>query len=554
VIDDDKLEQLQQNLIRSHAAGVGRPLTYERTRMLLALRINVLCRGNSGVSLETLHRMIKAFNAGCASVVPSQGTVGASGDLAPLAHLALGLMGEGLMWDHPAPTSAEMESNAIVETTKSRTWAHRPAAEVMAAHNVTPVELKAKEGLALINGTQLMTALGTEAVVRARNVQICADLTAALSLEVLKGTVNAFHPRIHERRPHKGQGVVAARLRALVHPGAPSELWSSHKYQGRVQDAYSLRCTPQVHGIVLDTISFVESILECELNSSGDNPMVFAESSDVTAEVDGELVHVWPPKPLLRRASSSEMTSDAKPLEEIEDLDSAKDEIARLRAELTRKSEETGVTGFKRQSDTLYNGKDGFIVSGGNFHGEYPAKACDYLAIGVTELASISERRLERLVNPTLSHLPAFLVKGGGLNSGFMIAHCTAAALVSENKVLAHPASVDSISTSGAKEDHVSMGGMAARKAIQVVENVERVIAIELLAACQALEFHRPLRTTEGLEAVVALVRSRAAAWDKDRVMNVDIDAVTELITSGELVRTIKPFLADYHGTMVEEV
>ena len=237
-------------------------------------------------------------------------------------------------------------------------------------------------------------------------------------------------------------------------------------------------------------------------------------------------------------------------------MEAANEEIRRLRKQLA-KANETPTVGFKRASDTLYTNEGealGFIISGGNFHGEYPAKALDYLAIGIAEAAAISERRIERMVNPTLSALPAFLVEGGGLNSGFMIAHCTAAALVSENKVLCHPASVDSISTSGAKEDHVSMGGFAARKALQVVENVERVVAIELLAACQALEFHRPLKTTAPLEAVVALVRGVATKWDADRIMYVDIDAVTDLIISGQVWAAVQPFLVDFPGTDAEEL
>mmetsp|Transcript_12889 Transcript_12889/g.20855 ORF Transcript_12889/g.20855 Transcript_12889/m.20855 type:complete len:642 (+) Transcript_12889:132-2057(+) len=557
VIDEDKLELLQRNLIRSHSAGVGEPLPYERTRMLLALRINVLCRGNSGVSIETLTRMVASFNAGCISIVPCQGTVGASGDLAPLSHLALGLMGEGLMWD-PSSMSKEDLAAASLEQQKLLkagclnfdkslyTFKQRSANEVLSAHGLDAVELKAKEGLALINGTQLICAIGSEATFRARNVQRCADIVCAMTLEVLKGTVSAFHPRIHERRPHTGQGIVAARLRALLHPGAPSELYQSHLYCGRVQDAYSLRCTPQIHGIASDTINFVESILEVELNSSTDNPMVFTGSAEVTeVENDGEVVHVWPPRKLTKRASTQ-----VESHEDPETLDEAKAEIKRLKESLNKKNSKAGPG--KRQSDTFYETGKGFVISGGNFHGEYPAKALDYLAIGISEIASVSERRLERMVNPQLSGLPAFLVADGGLNSGFMIAHCTSAALVSENKVLCHPSSVDSISTSGAKEDHVSMGGMSARKALQVVENVERVVAIELLAASQALDLHRPLKTTPALEALHALVRTVANPWDADRIMNTDIDEVTQLIRSGKVWKTVQPFLVDFKGTAAE--
>jgi len=511
VISEDKLEELQCNLIRSHSAGVGEPLSYGRSRMLLALRINVLCRGNSGVGEETLSCMVDAFNKGCLSVVPSQGTVGASGDLAPLSHLALGLMGEGKMWD-PSDMSI------------------RDAKDVLEKFNVVPVKLGPKEGLALINGTQLITALGAEAVVRARNAAECATIIAALTIEVLKGTVSAFHPQVHARRPHRGQGVVAATLRTLLHPGEASELFQSHRYAGRVQDAYSLRCTPQVHGVVLDTIDFVQGVLEIEMNSSTDNPMVF-NGSPVVIEVDsrGEKVQVWPPATIVNNQQPPQENEHPETLEE------AKEEIKRLKAAL----QDHHAPGTKRKSDTLYDDGNGFIISGGNFHGEYPAKVLDYLAIGASELASISERRIERMVNPQLSQLPAFLVQNGGLNSGFMIAHCTAAALVSENKVLSHPASVDSISTSAAKEDHVSMGGFSARKALQVMDNVERVLAIELLAACQALEFHRPLKTTASLEGLVKLVREQVTAWDQDRIMNVDIDKITQLLKSGIIPRQV---------------
>ncbi|TMS05956.1 Histidine ammonia-lyase [Larimichthys crocea] len=335
VIPVSKLKELQENLVRSHSAGVGNPLSPERTRMLLALRINVLAKGHSGISLETLHAMIQAFNGSCLSFVPEKGTVGASGDLAPLSHLALGLMGEGRMW---SPKSGWADAKYVLE-----------------AHGLKPISLKPKEGLALINGTQMITSLGAEAVERAQAIARQADIIAALTLEVLKGTTKAFDSDIHTLRPHPGQIEVAQRFRSLL------------------------------------------------------------------------------------------------------DSDHHPSQIA---------------------------------------------------AIAVHELASISERRIERLCNPSLSELPAFLVNEGGLNSGFMIAHCTAAALVSENKVLCHPSSVDSLSTSAATEDHVSMGGWAARKALRVVEHVEQVLAIELLAACQGIEFLRPLRTTTPLEKVYELVRS----------------------------------------------
>ncbi|XP_022527597.2 histidine ammonia-lyase isoform X2 [Astyanax mexicanus] len=446
VVRKDQLKELQENLVRSHSAGVGPPLSPERTRMLLALRINTLAKGHSGVSLETLQKMVAAFNESCLSWVPEKGTVGASGDLSPLAHLALGLMGEGRMW---SPLTGWTESSTVLE-----------------AHGLTPISLKPKEGIALINGTQMMSALGAEAVERAEAVARQADVIAALTLEVLRGTNKAFDKDVHAVRPHPGQTVVAQHFRSLLHSDIfPSEIAEDKPYD-RVQDAYTLRCCPQVHGVAVDTIAFVKKILNTELNSGTDNPLVFAER---------------------------------------------------------------GVT-----------------LSGGNFHGEYPAKALDFLSIGVHELASISERRIERLCNPSLSELPAFLVKDGGLNSGFMVAHCTAAALVSENKALCHPASVDSISTSAASEDHVSMGGWAARKALRVVEHVEQVLAIELLAACQALEFHRPLRTTAPLEKVYELLRSVVRPWDKDRVMSSDIEAAHKLLLEEKVWEAVWSYIKKY--------
>ncbi|XP_012697892.1 histidine ammonia-lyase [Clupea harengus] len=454
VIPVSKLQELQVNLVRSHSAGVGSPLSPERTRMLLALRINVLAKGYSGISPDTLHSMIQAFNASCLPFVPEKGTVGASGDLAPLSHLALGLMGEGKMW---SPKSG---------------WAD--AKYVLQAHGLKPISLKPKEGLALINGTQMITSLGAEAVERAEAIARQADIIAALTLEVLKGTTKAFDSDIHKLRPHPGQTLVASRFRSLLDSDHhPSEIAESHRFCDRVQDAYTMRCCPQVHGIVNDTIAFVKNIINTEINSATDNPMVFAERGET--------------------------------------------------------------------------------ISGGNFHGEYPAKALDYLAIGVHELASISERRTERLCNPSLSELPAFLVSEGGLNSGFMIAHCTAASLVSENKVLCHPSSVDSLSTSAATEDHVSMGGWAARKALRVVEHVEQVLAIELLAACQGIEFLRPLRTTTPLEKVYDLVRSKVKPWIKDRFMAPDIEACHRLLLDQKVWQMAKPYIDKYHVEHIPE-
>lgn len=341
-----------------------------------------------------------------------------------------------------------------------------PSQQVVAEFGLKALELGPKEGLALINGTQQISALGAEAIWRAQNLAKTADAITAITLEALQGTVTAFFPEIHRARPHSGQQKSARTIRALLHSSIyPSENALSHASCNKVQDAYSLRCAPQVHGVVYDTIEFVKGILETEMNSATDNPMVFSET--------------------------------------------------------------------------------GQILSGGNFHGEYPAKALDYLTIAVHELSNISERRVERLVNSTLSGLPAFLVEEGGLNSGFMIAHCTMASLVSENKTLSHPASVDSIPTSAEKEDHVSMGGWAARKCLQVVENVETVLAIEFLAAAQGLYLRRPLTSNDPVEALYKLLREEAkvAPWTADRYMNPDIEASKLLIQEHRIVSCVQPFL-----------
>uniref|UniRef100_A0A7I4Y2V0 Histidine ammonia-lyase n=1 Tax=Haemonchus contortus TaxID=6289 RepID=A0A7I4Y2V0_HAECO len=443
-IADDKLKKLQLNLIRSHSTAYGQPLAPSKARMLLALRINVLAKGYSGISLENVKKMVAAFNAFCVSYVPQQGTVGCSGDLAPLAHLALGLLGEGKMW---SPSTGWDNADVVLKK-----------------NNLTPLELGPKEGLALINGTQMVTALGAYAVERARNIARQADVIAALSLDVLKGTTRAYDPDIHKIRPHKGQNLSALRLRSLLHSDAnPSQIAESHRYCNKVQDAYTLRCVPQVHGIVHDTIEFVREIITTEMNSATDNPLVFAEREE--------------------------------------------------------------------------------IISGGNFHGEYPAKALDYLAIAVAELAQMSERRLERLVNKELSGLPTFLTPEGGLNSGLMTVQLCAASLVSENKVLCHPSSVDSIPTSCNQEDHVSMGGFSARKALTVVEHVEAVLAMELMAGCQGLEFLKPLVSTAPLNKVYQLVRTVCAPLTEDRFMQPEIEAIVQLLRDNKVWECVQPHL-----------
>ncbi|XP_078001397.1 histidine ammonia-lyase-like [Glandiceps talaboti] len=420
--------------------------------MLMAVRINVLSKGHSGIAKETLEKFIAAFNASCLPYVPEKGTVGACGDLAPLAHLALGLMGEGKMW---SPKSGMIDAETVLK-----------------GHGLTKIKLGPKEGVALINGAQLITSIGTLALEKAAAIARQADVVAAITLDALKGTTRAFDIDLHGVRPHKGQQESAATFRALLHSDChPSEIAQHYETWKRVQDCYSLRCSPQVHGIARDTIDFVRGVLTTEINSVTDNPIVFPDRQE--------------------------------------------------------------------------------IISGGNFHGEYPAKVLDYLAIGVHELANISERRTAKLTSGDKSGLPLFLVEEGGLNSGFMIAHCTAAALVSENKVLTHPSSVDSLPTSAGTEDHVSMGGFAARKALSVVEHVEQVLAIELLAACQGLEFRRSedekrLRTTAPLEEVYKMVRGVAKPWDRDRFMAPDIDAVAELLREEKVWKVVEPFIDDY--------
>jgi histidine ammonia-lyase len=432
VIPRERIRELQLNLVRSHAAGVGEALSEAETRALMLLRANVLAKGFSGVRLQTLELLLELLNRRVHPVVPSQGSVGASGDLAPLAHLALALVGEG---------TCAFEGSL------------RPAAEALAAAGLKPVTLEAKEGLALINGTQLITAGAGLALAEAWRLARVADVAGALAVDALKGTDTAFDPRIHAARPHPGQAASARNLRRLLEGSAIRE---SHRDCGKVQDAYSLRCIPQVHGAARDALAYVAATVAIEMNAATDNPMVFAQTSE--------------------------------------------------------------------------------LLSGGNFHGEPVAMAADVLALAVAELGAISERRTERLLNPTLSDLPAFLTRDGGLQSGLMMAQVTAAALASENKALAHPASVDSIPTSANKEDHVSMGAFAARKALRVVANVRRVLAIELLAACQALEFLKPLTTSAPLRAVHARVRERVPAYDRDRALAPDIEALAELVRSGEIL------------------
>jgi histidine ammonia-lyase len=432
VIPADQLQQLQLNLIRSHAAGVGDPLPKDQTRALMAARINCLLKAHSGIRPDPIHLLTACLNRGVVPVVPCQGSVGASGDLAPLAHMALLLVGEGLAWSSGQPI---------------------PGGQALAEAGLPPVVLQAKEGLALINGTQLITALGNLAVEKFGRLAQLADEIAALSLEALRGSRRAFDPRIHAARPHPGQIAVAGHMRDLL--GESSAVSESHRDCHRVQDAYSLRCIPQVHGVTRDALGFAGAILERELNSATDNPMIFTDTQESR--------------------------------------------------------------------------------SGGNFHGQYPAFACDVLAIAAADLASMSERRQERLVNPAYSDLPAFLTQNGGLESGFMMAHVTSAALVSEMKGLAHPACVDTIPTSAGKEDHVSMGPIAARKLLRAVAALEQVLAIEARMALEGLRIIG-LAPAAGLQPLMNQLANACAPW-ADRAMFEEIHATLDALHAYEEAR-----------------
>jgi histidine ammonia-lyase len=434
VVERERLEELQQNLIRSHACGVGTPLPRAETRAITLLRANVLARGFSGVRPEVVHRLLDLLNHGVHPVIPEQGSVGASGDLAPLSHLALVLLGEG---------EAEYRGEVM------------PGGEALRRAGIEPLRLQAKEGLALNNGTQVMTGIGALVLLGAERAAATADAAGAMSLEGLRGTPDAFHPAIQRARPHAGQAASAERLRALL---AESEIRESHRHgDPRVQDAYSLRCMPQVHGAARNAFAYARQVLETEANSATDNPLIFPDE-----------------------------------------------------------------------------GEGGLVLSGGNFHGQPVAQVLDLLAIALTDLGSISERRIERLVNPDLSgDLPPFLTRDPGVCSGFMIAQITAASLVSENKVLSHPASVDSIPTGANKEDHVSMGVASAWKARRVLRNTETVLAIELLCAAQALEFRKPLRPGRGVQRAYELVRERIGELEDDRVLGPEIEAAAALVREG---------------------
>ncbi len=434
---------LQKNILMSHAAGVGPELDTDEVRALMALRLKDLARGHSGIRLETAERLQELLNRGVVPVIPEKGSVGASGDLAPLAHMALVLVGMG-------------EAFYQGERLSGR--------EALRRAGLEPVDLEACEGLALANGTQLMTAVGGLALHDALVLSKTADIAAAMSLEVLMGSRTEFDPRIHEVRPHPGQAAAADNMRRITRN---SEIISSHKDCSRVQDAYTLRCSPQVHGATKDALRYCRTVLETEINSSTNNPLIFPE--------------------------------------------------------------------------------EGEFLLGGNFHGQPVALALDFMGMAVAELGNISERRVERLVNPHLSGLPAFLVDEGGINSGFMIAQYTAAALVSENKCLAHPACVDSIPTSANKEDHVSMGTISARKAREIVRNTEHVIAIELLCAAQALDLFTNMKPGEGTLAAYECIREIIPHLDKDRVISSDIHEMVDLLRDGRIVRRVESVVGPLH-------
>ena len=428
-ISDEELCKLQENLIISHAAGTGDPFPDEVVRAMILLRANSLARGLSGVRYELIEALVSLVNHDICPIIPEQGSLGASGDLAPLAHLALALLGKG-----------KVRMGGML----------MDAALALERAGISPLTLMPKEGIGLINGTQAMTAVGAIALYDAVVLAITADAAASMSIEALRGIPDAFRPCLHQARPHQGQMECAEFISRLLEGSrlvsAPGEL--------RVQDAYSIRCIPQVHGATRDVLEYVRKVINTEINSVSDNPLVFP---------------------------------------------------------------------------------DGQVISAGNFHGQPVALAMDFLSIAAAELGNISERRIERLLNPALSGLPPFLAVQGGINSGFMISQYTAASLVSENKVLSAPASTDSIPVSASQEDHVSMGTIAARKARAVVKNVARILAIELMCACQALEFQGPEKLAPGTRRIYDLVRQVLPSLEEDRWLHPDIEAVTELVAEGRI-------------------
>lgn len=442
-IEMSEVLALQENLLRSHAVGMGPLLSIGEARLALALRIQALARGHSGVTVELVEQLIEMFNRGVTPAIPEQGSVGASGDLAPLAHLALVVMGEGHAFvSHGGPERSRKPISGRAALRQAR---------------MKPYRLQSKEGLSLINGTQISTSLLAEAVVRARVLLKVADIAGAVTVEATKSSMKPFDERLQRIRPHPGQLACAANLRRLLER---SQVMESHKDCDKVQDAYSMRCMPQVHGTARDALTHVIAVVERELNSATDNPLVFPETREV--------------------------------------------------------------------------------ISGGNFHAQPIALAADLLTAALTDLSSISERRVENLVNPDLSGLPGFLTPHPGLNSGMMLVQVLAAALVAENRAASFPASVDSIPTSANREDHVSMATNAARKCRTVVINTTRVLACELLCGCQGLEFHLPLRPGKGVESAYRVVREHVRPLGRDRTLHRDLEAVERLIRTGQLLTAVE--------------
>ena len=446
-ISPNKIEELQRNLIVSHAAGVGELLPPFIIKTMMLLRVNALAKGHSGIRLHTLDLLINLINNNIIPAIPSQGSVGSSGDLAPLSHLVLALIGKG---------KVQVFSDVNNNTTKFTKLVS--ARSALKKFNLIPIKLKAKEGLALINGTQMMTAFASYICIQAKKISKLADVSGALSHEALRGTDKAFDLRLHKLRPYNGQISVAQNMLKLI---KDSEIRISHlKGDERVQDSYSLRCIPQIHGASKDAVDYVCSKVEVEINSVTDNPLIFPN--------------------------------------------------------------------------------DGDHLEGGNFHGQPMALAMDFMSIALSELASVSERRTERLVNGQLSNLPRFLTKKGGLHSGLMIAQYTAASLVSENKTLAHPASVDSIPTSANQEDHNSMGSIAARKCYQILKNVQTVIAIEFISASQGIEFLKPLKCGKGTGEAYRQIRKVVPPLENDRELHLDIQKILTIVQDGSLLKSVE--------------
>lgn len=453
-IDPDRLGKLQRNLIVSHAVGVGELVPREISRLMLQLKIHALGLGYSGVSMETFERLLYFEEHDLTPCIPSRGSVGASGDLAPLAHMSLPLLGLGTFWDDRVDGQSGGPA-AREERSRYVPGKGRPAREVLAEHGLEPIALQPKDGLSLINGTQLMSAYGVYVLERALRLEKMADLLAAMSLEALQGSIRPFDARVQQVRPHPGQAAVAANVRMLLQD---SEILESHRHCGKVQDPYCLRCVPQVHGASRGALDHGRAVVETEVNAVTDNPLVF---------------------------------------------------------------------------------ENGEVVSGGNFHGQPLALALDYAALALSELAGISERRTYLLLGGH-DGLPKLLMKETGINSGFMIPQYTAAALVSENKVLSHPASVDSIPTSLGQEDHVSMGSISALKLYDVLRNVEHVLAIELMTAAQALDYRLPLRPGRGVEIAHRHMRDLVPHREEDTFYSEDIDRCLDLVRGGDLLEAVR--------------